>query len=129
MRKIIGLVALLLMVNLLSAQSWEVLKQNEQAVAKYKWKESKEGEMELRIKFKNTSKSDLNVDFEIGFYADGVLEESSEIATCLKKGFLKNWFRNWHVIQSETDKKLDEMELEAIELKTEKVDECTETDA
>ncbi|MAY84462.1 MAG: hypothetical protein CMP59_10055 [Flavobacteriales bacterium] len=129
MRKIIGLLAILFSVQFASAQSWQVIEENEDTEIKYKWKKNKEGNLELRVRLKNLSKSDLNVDVEIAFYNNGILEQSSMINTCLKKGAFNNWFRNWHVIQDEDGGSLEEFEVKVSELNTEKVDECIETDA
>lgn len=115
----------------LSAQSWKALKSNEAVEVKYKWKENKSGKEELRIKFKNTSKKDQNVDLEIGFYEAGVMNERAQVNTCLKKGFFSNLFRNWHVIIPEkgsTTKSLSSFELEVTEFKTEKIDKCEITE-
>jgi len=131
MKKLIGLLVIVFCVQIASAQSWQVLEENNEIEVKYKWKENVDGNLELRVKLKNTAKAHMNVDVEIAFYENGVLEQSSMINTCIKKGFFNNLFRNWHVIQDEDGGSLKEYELKVSELKTEKVDECivTEPDA
>lgn len=115
----------------LNAQSWVNLKTTDDIKVFYKWKKDKQGDEELRIKLINNAKSDLNVDLEIAFYDAGVLDQSSQINTCLKKGFFSNVFRIWQVIQPEDDgsgTKLSTFELEVTQLKTEKVDQCEITE-
>ena len=100
---------------------------------KYKWKESKEGKRELRIKFKNKAGSAVNVDTEFGFYLSGVMEEKVVINDCLKKSFFDNWFRPVHIITSETltneQLKSEELEVQVSEMKTTEIEECRETDS
>ena len=129
MKRVIGIIAFLFCVQVSSAQSWKVIEETEEVAVKYKWKENDANVTELRVKLKNTAKSDLNVDLEVAFYDNGILEQSSMINTCLEKGLFKNWFRNWHVIQAEDGGSLEGFELKISELKSEKIAECEETDA
>lgn len=129
MKKLIGILAFFLSIQASSAQSWQVIEENEEVEVKYKWKENDAEATELRVKLKNKAKSDLNVDVEVAFYDNGILEQSSMINTCLKKGLFKNWFRDWHVIQAEDGGSLEGFELKISELKSEKIEECPETDA
>lgn len=128
MKKIIAILSFFLVLQTASAQKWEIVLQSEDIEIKSKWKENKAGEKELRVKFKNVSKSALNVDAEFNFYEEGILSQSSMINTCLKKGLFNNWFRNWHVIQAEDGRSLESYELKMGDVNTEKVAECLETE-
>ncbi|MEX2379180.1 MAG: hypothetical protein WD530_00435 [Vicingaceae bacterium] len=134
MKKLIGLIGIILFTfNGIHAQMcYDVLQTEEDIKVKYKWKENESGEKELRIKFKTTAKSDLNMDLELGFYHNGILEEKAQINDCLKKFFWNDWFRPIHLIQFENLTKeqieSDQFKLEILDLKTERVDECIETD-
>src|SRR5690606_22687643 len=100
---------------------------------KYKWKTNKEGKQELRVKFKNTSGSAVNLDLELGFYLKGVMEEKVQLNDCLKKSFFDNWFRPIHIISSESlsneQLKSEDLERQVTEMKTEQVEDCRETDS
>lgn len=75
----------------------------------------------------NRSKSNLNVDLELGFYDTGVLEQRAEINDCLKKGFFSNLFRVGHLINGktqETEGKFSHYEIQLLELNTNIVDKC-----
>lgn len=131
MKRLLLYCSLLFIFNATQAQSWKTLDQNDEVEVKYKWKENKSGETELRLKFKNKTKSDVMVDYELGFYDTGVLEQRSNVVLCMKSGFLNNWFRDWHIIQAEEelkDKALDEFEIESIEITSSKVKFCEETE-
>lgn len=129
MKRIIGILIGLVCIQSASAQSWQVIEESEAVAVKYKWKENDANVTELRVKLKNKAKSDINVDLELAFYDNGVLEQSSAINTCLEKGLFKNWFRNWHVIQAEDGGSLEDFELKVSELNSTKVEECEQTDA
>ena len=129
MKRVIGVLVFLLSIQTVSAQSWQVIKESEDVAVKYKWKENDANVTELRVKLKNKVKSDLNVDVEVAFYDNGILEQSSMINSCLEKGLFKNWFRNWHVIQAEDGGSLEGYEIKVSELKSEQIEECNETDA
>lgn len=134
MKKLIGILGILLLtISGLQAQiCYDVMQADKDIKVKYKWKENKSGEKELRIKFKTTAKSDLNTDLELGFYHNGILEEKAQINDCLKRFFWNDWFRPIHLIQFENLSKeqieSDQFKIEVLELKTEKVEKCTETD-
>ena len=134
MKKIIGLSGfILLIISSLNAQiCYNTLKVNENIRVKYKWQENKEGEKELRIKFKTTSNSDLNIDLKLGFYHTGILEEEAQISDCLKRFFWNDWFRPLHIIQFKNLNKdqieSEEFKLEILNLSTEKIDKCANTD-
>tara|TARA_R110002073_G_scaffold255611_1_gene418137 strand:+ start:630 stop:1052 length:423 start_codon:yes stop_codon:yes gene_type:complete len=68
---------------------------------RYKWKKSKEGKAYAQIKFINKTKSAVEVDAQLFFYNEGILEERAEVNTCLKKGFWNNWFRPIHIIEND----------------------------
>ncbi len=112
---------------------YQEMSTNDNVTVKYKWKQTKDGEQELRIKFKNKSKSALNLDVELGYYLFGVMEEKAILNDCLKKSFFNNWFRPIHIVKSETlsadQLKSEDLEVQVIELKTEKIDECGKTDS
>ena len=105
----------------------------DQVTVKYKWKTNKEGNQELRIKFKNKAKSAVNLDLELGYYLNGVMEEKVAIADCLKKSFIDNWFRQIHIVTSENLSKeqlmSEDLDVQVTEMKIEKIDECGETDS
>lgn len=134
MNKLIGLIVILLFTfsGLQAQMCYDVLQTEDDIKVKYKWKENKSGEKELRIKFKTTAKSDLNTDLELGFYHNGILEEKAQINDCLKKFFWNDWFRPIHLVQFENLTKeqieSDQFKLEILDLSTEKVDKCTQTD-
>lgn len=134
MKKLIGILGILLLtINGLQAQlCYDVMQVDKEIKVKYKWKENKSGEKELRIKFKTTANSDLNTDLELGFYHNGILEERAQINDCLKRFFWNDWFRPIHLIQFETLTKeqieSDQFKVEILELKTEEVEKCKETD-
>lgn len=134
MRKFLGIIGLLLLTtSALQAQiCYDVLQSDKDIKVKYKWKENKAGEEELRIKFKTTAQSALNTSIEFGFYHNGILEEKAQINQCLKRFFWNDWFRPVHIIQFEnlSNEQIhsDEFKVEILELKTEKVDQCEETD-
>ena len=109
------------------AKGEKTVVESEGVYAQYQWKVSKEGIRELKVKFTNKSKSAVNVDLEVSFYENGILEESSNIAACLKKSFFANLFRPYHLVQTES-KENDSFEVKLTEFKTVKVEECTETD-
>ncbi len=114
-----------------AAQSYRELKAKDGVSLKYKWKDNKQGKRELRVKFNNKSKTNVNVDVEIGFYTQGVLEETVEISDCLKRSFFDNWFRPIHIVSSSLNNEQlnsSDLQLEASEFKTEQTDECRETD-
>ena len=126
MRKI-ALIAMIFLGFSLNAQSWQSLDKNEDVEVLYKWKTNKEGKEELRVKLKNNVKSDVVLALKIGFYDTGVLSETSFIADCLQKGFIKNLFREWYIIMPEEldpEKKLSSHEIKVIELKTTQVEWC-----
>lgn len=102
-------------------------KKENPVVIKYKMKESKEGEPELRVKFKNKTRAITNIDVTLGFYYNGILEEEALIADCLKRGFWRSWFRPIHIISGEKFEK-DDLSIEANKVTLEEVDECLETD-
>ena len=129
MKRVFGILVIFFCVQTTSAQSWQVVQENDDVAIKYKWKTTDENTTELRVKMKNKTKSNLNVDVEIAFYDNGIMSQSSMINTCLNKGFFNNWFRDWHVIQSEDGGSLEGFEIKVSELKSEKVDECIVTDA
>jgi len=109
------------------AQSWINLKTTEEVKVFYKLKKDNSGKEEIRIKMINQSKSNLNVDLEIGFYDAGVLDQRAEINDCLKKGLFNNLFRIGHMINSKTqesDGKFSHYQIQLMDLKTEKVDKC-----
>ena len=123
---------LLLGISATQAQwCYDKLSEKENVTVKYKWKENSEGEKELRIKFNNQAGSDLNVNLELGFYHNGILEEKAVIADCLKRYFWNDWFRPIHIVANEelTQEELesDQFSLEITDLKTEKVEKCEET--
>ena len=92
----------------------------------YKIKVNKEGKKELQIRFKNKTGVPINVDTELGIYDNGVLEERSSIADCLKKGFFANLFRPIHIVNTDVLSRKN-ITIELIELKTKQTDECAET--
>lgn len=134
MNKLIGLIVILLFTfsGLQAQMCYDVLQTEDDIKVKYKWKENKSGVKELRIKFKTTAKSDLNTDLELGFYHNGILEEKAQINDCLKKFFWNDWFRPIHIVQFENLTKeqieSDQFKFEILDLSTEKVDKCTQTD-
>jgi len=115
------------------AQSYQELVTKDKVTVKYKFKESKEGATELYIKFKNKAKSAVNVDAEVGFYINGIMEESAVINDCLKKSCFDNWFRPVQLIQNDSfnNEKFEpeDIKVEITEIKVEKIDECRETDS
>tara|TARA_B100000965_G_C19125293_1_gene555069 strand:- start:60 stop:458 length:399 start_codon:yes stop_codon:yes gene_type:complete len=127
-------VAIVLLISSLGlqAQKYTELKSDESLTIRTKWQENKEGKKELRLKFKNKAKAHLTVNLEIGFYSGGILAEKALIADCLKKGFWNNWFRPVHlVIMEELDNAAiseDSFKIEVLELSTEQVKECSESD-
>lgn len=112
---------------------YKTMSEKNDITVKYKWKKSKNDKQELRIKFKNQTGSAVNIDTEFGFYINGVMEEKVILNDCLKKSFLDNWFRPLHIITSETlsneQLKSEDLEVQVTEMKTEKIDECRETDS
>lgn len=92
----------------------------------YRYKTLKKDIKGVRVKFKNKTKSALNVDVVFGLYSNGVLLEKATIADCLKKSFFDNFTRPVHIIQSEVFEKED-ITLEILDLVTTPVDECRET--
>ncbi|MEQ8908740.1 MAG: hypothetical protein RIC95_06080 [Vicingaceae bacterium] len=131
MQKVIFFSLVLFFSFSLSAQSYEALQENSELTIKTKWKANQAGKKELYVKFKNTAKSRLNVNLELGLYSAGVLAEKAQIADCLKKCFWHNWFRPVHLVipedLSNNDIEGDDFEVKVLELKTEEVDECEET--
>lgn len=130
----ISLLTLLLSIGSVAfAGGYEDLKSKDNVTVKYKLKENKEGKKEVYIKFKNKAKSAVNVDTEVSFYMNGILEESSMVNDCLKKSCFNNWFRPVHIIITENisqDKLMSEdLKIEITELSVTKIDECRKTDS
>ncbi|MBL4708464.1 MAG: hypothetical protein JKY48_08515 [Flavobacteriales bacterium] len=92
----------------------------------YRYKTLKKDIKGVRVKFKNKTKSALNVDLVIGLYANGVLLEKSTIVDCLKKSFFSNFTRPVHIIQSDVFEKED-IRIEILDLVSTPIDECRET--
>jgi hypothetical protein len=111
---------------------YKVLSVKENVQVLYKWGTDKENNKELRIRFKNRSRSNVNVVVEVAYYLDGINEETVEINDCLKKSIFDNWFRNIHVVKSESlsneELESETLTLEATEFKIEETDGCRQTD-
>ena len=80
----------------------------------------------LQIKFKNKTKANLNIDLVVGFYSNGVLLEKADIVDCLKKSFLNNFFRPYHLVET-SFKEAQEIEIKILNFYSEQVDECRQT--
>jgi|GEM_PF-5211151 len=90
----------------------------------YTLKQGKENNSVLEVKFFNKTRAHLNVDLVIGFYSNGILLEKATIADCLKKSFLSNFFRPYHLVETPIK---EVQEVEILNFKSEQVDECRQT--
>ena len=92
----------------------------------YSFKQGKEKQSLLKVRFFNKTKVNLNVDLVVGFYSNGVLLEKVDIVDCLKKSFFNNFFRPYHLVET-TFKEGQEVEIEILNFNSEQVGECGET--
>ena len=92
----------------------------------YSFKQGKEKQSLLKVRFFNKTKVNLNVDLVMGFYSNGVLLEKVDIADCLKKSFFSNLFRPFHLVET-SFKEGQVIEIEILNFYSEQVDECRET--
>jgi len=99
----------------------------------YSLKDTKEGKTAVKVKFKNKAKTAINVNTTLGFYSNGVLVEKVEVADCLKKSCFNNWFRPYHLVETEgissTELKSDDIKIEVLDIVTTETDECRKTDS
>jgi len=110
-------------------EKWEYIGEDETLgfMLRYELKENKVGKKELHIKFKNKSKKHLALETKFGFYSNGILEETTEINSCLHKSELNNWFRRIYLIESDA-LNANDIEIKILEFKHTIIDECRETD-
>ena len=102
MKKILFLLFVLISITKVNGQSkYSILETKQDVSIKYKWKLSKENKKQLLIKFKNKSKVNQNINIEVGFYLNGVMQEKAQVATCAKKGFFNNIFLTVYGVESE----------------------------
>ncbi|MFT6166341.1 MAG: hypothetical protein ACJAV5_001174 [Vicingaceae bacterium] len=92
----------------------------------YSFKQGKEKQSFLKVRFFNKTKVNLTVDLVMGFYSNGVLLEKVDIADCLKKSFFSNFFRPFHLVET-SFKEGQVIEIEILNFYSEQVDECRET--
>ena len=81
--------------------SYQTLESKNNVSIKYKWKLNQENKKLLLIKFKNQSTSHQNINIELGFYLNGIMEEKVQVASCAKKGFFNNLFLTVYGVMSE----------------------------
>ena len=117
------------------AERIESLNNNSERTVKlmYSWKIEKDGKRYLKVNFKNKTKVAIETYAEFGFFINGVQKEKGIITDCLKKYCINNWFRSYHLLETETltqeDLKSNDLEIQLLEFKIEETDECRETDS
>jgi len=113
-------------IKAIHSEKLEISGESKELKILYTYKTNKEGKKDLRVKFKNKTKSALEIDLVMGFYSNGVLLEKTTIVDCLKKSFLDNFLRPIHLVQSDGFQKND-IEVKVLNLIASPTDECRET--
>lgn len=85
--KLISLSAFAIFVLSSCSGAYQLLKEQDGVAISYKIKQNKKtAQNEVYLKFTNKSDSHQSIDLELGFYNNGILDATSTITNCLKKG-------------------------------------------